>query len=242
MCCFGAALAGMALRVWLPDRHVDTDSREVMKLVLGLIATMAALVLGLLIASAKSSYDTQETELQQVSVNIVQIDEMLALYGPQTREIRKMLNVAVTDAHERIWPTNHGTPEITNPADRQAITNAFYEKLHELTPMTPAQHYALNAALQLASTLGHTRILMFEQLGGAISWPLLTILIFWVTVLFLGFGLFARFHLTITVAFVVGALSVASAIFLILEMSRPYEGVMRISDAPLRNALNAIDR
>lgn len=240
--CFGAALAGMALRVRLPEGHVDSDSREVMKLVMGLIATMAALVLGLLIASAKNTYDTQATELQQVAVNIVQIDEMLALYGPQTREVRGMLKVAVEGAHDRVWPANNARPDIMLPEGHRATADVFFEKLHELAPATEAQRYALTAALQIGSSLGHTRLLMSEQLDGSVSWLLLAVLVFWVTVLFLGFGLFARLHVTMTVAFIIGALSVSSAIFLILELSRPYEGVMHLSDAPLRNALAVIDR
>ena len=67
-------------------------------------------------------------------------------------------------------------------------------------------------------------------------------LVFWVSVLFLGFGLFARFNATVTVALLVGALSVAGAIFLILELSEPYHGLMRISDEPLRNAMAQIDQ
>ena len=108
--------------------------------------------------------------------------------------------------------------------------------------MTETQRYALTAALQLAGSLGHTQILMYEQLGGGVSWLLLVVLIFWVTVLFLGFGLLARCHLAMAAAFAIGALSVASAIFLVLELSQPYAGVMRISDAPLRHALAVIDR
>lgn len=242
VCCFGAALAGMVLHVKVPDHQLDGDSREVVKLVMGLIATMAALVLSLLIASAKGSYDTQATELQQVSANIVQLNQVLEIYGPETGELRQALKQSVMDARQRIWHANEGQKAILDPSHLRDNADLFYVKLHDFSPTNERQRNAIASALQIGETLGHTRILMFEQVGESIPWLLEIILLFWVSMLFMGFGLFARFHVTITVAFLVGALSVASATFLILELSQPYDGLMRLSDAPLRNALAIIDR
>lgn len=81
---------------------------------------------------------------------------------------------------------------------------------------------------------------MLEQINSSIPWPFLSVLVFWISVLFAGFGLFARANATVIVAFLIGALSVSSAIFLILELDRPYSGVMRISGVPLQNALAEI--
>lgn len=242
LCCFGAALAGMFLHRNLPNHHLDGDSKDVVKLVMGLIATTAALVLGLLIASAKNSYDTQTTELQQVSATIVQLDRTLALYGPETREARESLKRTVTVALQRVWPADGSQPANLEPSLTRDQADAFYGRLQDLSPKTEGQRHAQSVALQLGASLAQTRILMFEQLGGSVSWPLLIILVFWLSVLFLGFGLFARFHITITVTLIVGALSVASAIFLILELSQPYQGLMRISDTSLRSALAQMDR
>ena len=115
-----------------------------------------------MIASAKNTYDTQAAELQQVSVNIVQLDEMLARrQGPQTREVRHMLDLAVTGAHERTWPPAGGRPDIIDPTISRGMADMFYEKLHELAPATEAQRYALSAALQIGVSLGHTRFLMY---------------------------------------------------------------------------------
>jgi hypothetical protein len=97
-------------------------------------------------------------------------------------------------------------------------------------------------AVQESESIAQSRLLMFEQLDGSISWPFLTVLVFWICVLFLGSGLFTRYNTTVTVALLVGALSVAGAIFLILELSEPYRGLMRLSDEPLRNAMTQIDR
>jgi hypothetical protein len=201
-CSFGAALIGMVLHSKLPDNHLDSDSRDVVKLVMGLIATMSALVLSLLIASANSSYDRQSSELKALATNVLLLDRTLKFYGPGAKEARNGLREAIVQTHDRIWSREGVRPE----------------------------------------NITQSRLMMFEQLGGSISWPFLTVLVFWICVLFLGFGLFARFNTTVTVALLVGALSVAGAIFLILELSEPYRGLMRISDEPLRNAMTQINR
>jgi hypothetical protein len=242
LCCCGAALAGLVLHSKLPDNHLDGDSKDAVKLVMGLIATLAALVLGLLIASAKTSYDTQAAEMQQLAASIMQLDRMLVLYGPETREARDALKQAVTEVHQTIWPASNSQRANLDPSLNRNQADIFYEKLESLSPKTEAQRNAQNAALQLGTTLAQTRMLMFEQVNGSIAWPFLMILVFWVSVLFLGFGLFARFHITIAVALIVGALSVSSAVFLILELNTPYQGMMQLSDAAFRNALSHIDR
>jgi hypothetical protein len=240
-CSFGAALIGMLLHAKLPERHLDADSRDVVKLVMGLIATMSALVLSLLIASANSSYNAQSSELQSLAANVLLLDRMLVFYGPEAKEARDRLRDAVAVTHDRIW--SGGAREANlNPATMQSSTNTFFERLQSLVPKTDAQRAMQSRAIQAAENIAQTRLLMFEQSGGSISWPFLTVLIFWISVLLLGFGLFARFNATVILALLVGALSVSCAIFLILELTAPYQGLMQISDAPLRNALVQIDR
>ena len=239
-CCFGAALIGLYLR--LPDHHLDGDSKDTVRLVMGLIATMSALVLSLLISSANNSYDAQAAGLQQVSADVVQLDRMLVLYGPETQELRTILRQTVIAAHQRIWPADDREPANLDPAVVRTQTDALYAKLQNLTPKTAAQTRAQDAAWQLAAGLVRIRLLLFEQLNGSISWPLVTVLIFWVSVLFLGFGLFARSNATVLVTMTVGSISVAGAIFLILELNHPYSGFIRLSDAPIRAALASMDR
>ena len=240
VCCFGAALVGLYLR--LPDRHIDGDSKDTVRLVMGLIATMSALVLSLLISSANNAYDAQAAGLQQMSADITQLDRMLVLYGPETQEIQTMLRQALTAAHQRVWPADDSQPANLDPAVGRAQTDAFYAKLQNLTPKTAAQSRAQDTAWQLTASLVRMRLLMYEQLGGSVTWPLLAVLIFWVSVLFLGFGLFARSNVTVIVTTSVGAMSVAGAIFLILELNHPYSGFIRLSDAPIRAALNSMNR
>jgi hypothetical protein len=181
VCCCGAALAGMLLHIWLPDSHLDGDSKETVRLVTGLIATIAALVLSLLIASAKSSYDTQAAGLQQMSADIAQLDRMLVLYGPETRDIRDILRQTVLIAHQRIWPPQGSQPPNLDPSLGRGQVDLFFTKLQSLSPKTDAQTRAQNAAWQLAASLTEVRTLLYEQLGRSVSWLLLAVLIFCVT-------------------------------------------------------------
>ena len=240
VCCFGAALVGLFIR--LPPHHLDSDSKDTVRLVMGLIATKSALVLGLLISSANSTYDTQASELRQMSADLAQLDRMLVLYGPETQDVRGLVRQAVTAAHERVWPSDGSHPPNLDPSAGRALTDTLYSKLQDLVPKTAGQTRALDNIWELSASLTKMRILMYEQLNASVSWPLLMVLIFWVSVLFLGFGLFSRFHATLIVALLVGAISLSGAIFLILELNHPYSGMIRLSDAPLRAAMASMQR
>lgn len=227
----------MILHIKLPDEHLDSNSKDVVKAVMGIIATMSALVLGLLIASAKTSYDTQANEMQQLAAKLVLLDRLLISYGPETKQVRTLLKQAATVAHERIWLADDGQPASLDPSADRGQADVFYEDLRKLSPASETQHHAIDAAMQLAREIVQTRMLMFEQLGGSISWPLVVVLVSWVSVLFLGFSLLARVHATIVATVIVGAFSVASAVFLIIELSQPYQGIIRIPDTSFRTAL-----
>ena len=233
-CSFAAALVGMVLHIWLPDQHLDTESREVVKLVMGLIATMSALVLGLLIASANTSYEQQSSQLKALSANLLVLDRTLELYGPDAKAVRDGLYYDVRETHDLIWTPDGVRPENLSSAATRAMANATVERLQKLSPNTNEERTMQAQASQEVESIIHTRLLMFMELGSSISWPFLTVLIFWIGMLFLGFGLFSRFNATVTVTLFVGALSVGGAIFLILELNDPYHGLMRLSDTPLR--------
>ena len=236
----GAALAGIDLHGKLPSQHKEADSKEVVKLVMGLIATIAALVLGLLIATANSSYQTQESEVQALGVRIVQLDQILAHYGPEAEEARGLLRQIVVNELAQIWPKD-GTAGVNLRAPmEQDAGEKLIGRVANLAPTTDAQRFARGRALELLTAVAETRRLLYEQAGGSLSWPFFVVLVFWLIVLFLGFGFLTRPNATVVTALFVGALSVAGAIFLILEMNRPYSGVMQISSAPIRSALAAI--
>lgn len=239
-CMLGGAITGSLLHRVLPTAHRDGDSRDVIKLVMGLIATMAALVLSLLIASAHDAYQTQESEVRQLAVHLVLLDRILAHYGADAAEARTMLRELVTADVARIWPDQGAGSASMSPAEGRMRGEDVFSMIAKLTPKTEEQRFTQGRALQLLTDMADTRRLMSEQAGGSLSWPFFVVLVFWLVVLFLGFGLFARLNATVFVAFLIGAASVSGAIFLILEMNKPYSGLMQISDAPMRKALQRV--
>jgi len=189
-CAFAAALLGLLLRARLPPHHLDGESRDGVKLVMGLVATTAALVLGLLVSSAQGAYNTQRRELRLLAADVVVLDGVLRRYGPGAEEARRLLREGV--------------------------------------------------AAEVGASIVRTRMLMLEQLGGSLPPPFLAVLAFWLSMLFLGFGLMTRPNATVAAAMLIGAASVSGALFLVLELDRPYDGLMRLSDEPLRAALGAL--
>lgn len=232
-----AALAGLILHVKLPDHHLDGDSKDVVKLVIGLVATMAALVLGLLIASAQSTYATQSSNVQQLAADVAQLDRILELYGQETSETRKLLRQAVIAVHGAIWREDGVQSQNLDPAEVRSQANRFIFALASLTPNSDVQRFAKGQALQLSQAIGQIRALMYQQAQNGVSWPFLLALTFWLGVLFLGFGLLARLHTTVAAALLVGSLSVSAAVYLILELGSPYSGLIRLPDAPLHSVL-----
>jgi hypothetical protein len=196
---------------------------------------MAALVLSLLIASAKSSYDTQSSELTQMAANVFLLDRVMAHYGPETKEARDLLRRAVARALDGMWPKDGSGPAQWDPT--AARGDSLYDKIQALSPRNEAQRSLRAEALRISTDLGRTRWLLFGQEGSSIPVPFLVILIFWVAVIFISFGLFAPPNATVIATLFVCALSVSGAIFLILELDRPFEGFIQMSSAPLRNAL-----
>ena len=234
-CVFGGALVGMFLRATLPAYHQSAESKDVLKLLIGLIGTMAALVIGLLIATAASSYSTRRSEFTQMSANIVLLDRALAHYGPQTKQVRDLLKLAVTRELQQTW--QHGTTSPAKFVPTAAGGEILFDKIQELLPQTDVQRSIKTQLLTMAINLGQTRWLLFEQSGSSIPMPFLVVLVIWLSLIFASFGLFAPPNATVIVALLLGALSVSCAIFLILELDLPFEGIVRMSDEPLRKAL-----
>jgi hypothetical protein len=229
-CVFGGALAGMALRGVLPEHHRSTESRDVVKLGMGLIATMSALLLGMLVASAKDSYELQKSELTQMTAKVV----FLALYGPETKEARQRLRDGTSHFIDRIWPQDSARSLGPKPPGSDTL---LYRKIQELSPKNDTQRSLQAQAASTAVEVGQMLYLMFEQRGSSISTVLLVVVVFWLSCIFASFGLFAPRNATVMATLFVSALSVSCAIFLVLEMDRPFEGLLQISSAPLRDAL-----
>jgi hypothetical protein len=232
---FGGALAGMLLRVVLPRHHLSSESKEVIKLGAGLVGTMAALILGLVVASAKSSHDAQSTELTQTSANIILLDRVLAHYGPETQEVRGVLRRAVVQVLNQTWSKDRSETSRLEPASSDG--EILYDKIQGLSPGDASQRSLQSQALTIAMNLGQTRWLMYEQQTTAVSKPLLIIIVFWLMIVFICWGLLAPPNGTLVATLCVSALAASGAIFLILEMYTPYQGWIQISSAPLNAAL-----
>jgi len=236
-CTFGGALGGILLRGLLPDPHLSPETKDVVKLGTGLIATMSALVLGLLIASAKSSYDAQRNGFQQMAINVIVLDRSLGRYGPEAKEARAALRNAVSATIDTLWPAGGSrTSHLDAPEITQAGT-ALYNAIQKLAPENDFQKLIQSQALQTGTDLGKTRWLIIQQQEGGIPVAFLVVLVFWLAVLFISFGLFSPRNGTAITALFICAVSVAGAIFLIVDLDQSFEGLIQVSSTPLRNAL-----
>jgi hypothetical protein len=231
---FTGALLGMWLRRQLPDHHLNADSKDIVKLSMGLLATMAALVLGLLIASANGSYDGRRHEFQRMAASIVVLDRVLSEYGPGADNVREQLRHDVAHVIRVIWPSDGAGAELDPAVTR---SEGLYKHLQALHPADDAQRSLKAEALSLAREISQMRWLMFEEAGLSIPMPFLVVLIVWLSLLFTSFGLFGPSNWTVVTALGIAGVAVASAIFIILELADPSAGVIKLSSAPLVRAL-----
>jgi len=232
----GAAFFGRRVRRCLPQDHLSADSKDAVKLAMGLVATMTALVLGLLVSSAKGTYDTARSEVIQMAAKVAFLDRVLALYGPEAAEARGELRAAVADSARRIWSTDpRGTAQL---APNPQTGDALYITVQRLSPHDDAQRALKGQIANLMVDLGQLRTLLVAQSIPSISKPMLIILVSWLGVIFFGFSLLAPPNATTTLALVASAFSVAGAIFLILELDQPFGGLIRIPSEPMINVLS----
>jgi hypothetical protein len=198
-------------------------------------------VLGLLIASANSTYETQSSQVQQLTANIVLLDRTLAQYGPETDLARNLLRRGVASMADRIWRENGSDSGKVAPFEASAASLLLYDEILKLSPRNDTQRSLQTRALDTVQDLGKTRLLLFAEARMAIPVPFLVVLISWLAIIFASFSLFADSNSTTIVALSIFALSASAAIFLILELSQPFTGLMTISSEPLRNALATLN-
>ena len=232
----GVALLGGRLGRLLPEEQLSAESKDAVKLAMGLIATMTAVLLGLLITSAKGTYDTAEGEVMQMAAKVALLDRVLALYGPETGDARHALRDAIADGIRRTWPAKPSGRVRLDP--NEELGDAVYVAIHRLTPHDDAQRALKTEAATLMVQLGELRSLLRAQAVPSVSKPLMIALVSWLVVIFLGFSLVVPANATSTLALVAGAFSVACAMFLILELDHPFAGVLRIPSDPMINTLN----
>jgi len=238
---FGLALAGILLgsvmQRTLPKGQLSPDSKEVVKLSLGIVATLAALVLGLLVASAKTTYSAREGEINQITAYVILLDNLLAKYGEGAQAARASLRKAIPPMVDHIWREAQSVPVQSAPFKASAEGEAFYQQVQELQPTNDMQRGLKQRIIEVALDLAKARLLLFSHLGSSIPFPFLAVLLLWMTILFAGFSLMAPPNTITLASLIVCALSVSAAIFLILGLDQPFSGLMAIESESLMNAL-----
>jgi hypothetical protein len=233
-------LLARKLRCHLPEHHLTTDSKDAVKLAMGLVATMTALLLGLLVSSAKGTYDTQRSEVIQMAAKITFLDRVLLAYGPEASEARARFHETVSDAIRRMWPEGAGGRAQLQPSVKSG--DLLYGAIQQLAPKDETQKGLKSQAASLATELGQLRMLLLAQTTPSIPRALLFAVGGWLVIIFFCFGLLAPPNATTALSMAAAALSIAGAVFLLLEFDQPLRGVVRISGEPMINALNQIAR
>ncbi|SPE26227.1 conserved membrane hypothetical protein [Burkholderiales bacterium] len=234
---FGGALLGTFLHARLPGHHLGSDTKDVVRLGAGLIATIAALVLGLLIGSANSTFGSQSGQIKQLTADIILLDNVLVLYGPETESARTMLRQGIAPLADRIWRESGSGSGNAITFEASGFASSFESELLGLSPRNETQRLLKAKALDANADMARTRLLLFTNAGQTLPMPFLVVLVSWLTIIFASFSLFAEKNALSIAALCIYALSASASLFLILELSQPFMGLMQIPSEPLRNAL-----
>jgi hypothetical protein len=236
VCLAGVTLFGRRVSRYLPEDQLSADSKDAVKLAMGFIATMTAVLLGLLITSAKGNFDTEQSEVMQMASKVAFLDRVLTLYGPEAADARLELRDVVADGVRRMWPAKRS--DRVQSAPNEQVGDAFYVAIHRLSPHDDSQRALKTEVATLMVDIGQLRSLLQAQSIPSVSKPLLIALVSWLVVIFFGFSLVAPPNATTTLALVASAFSVACALLLILELDHPFGGLIRIPSEPMNNVLN----
>ena len=234
----GGIFLGSLLRDALPRHHLNKDTQDVVRLGVGLIATMAALVVGLLIAAAKNSFDTQSGQVRQITADVVLLDNLLAQYGPEAAPLRAEIRTAIPLFADRLW--SEKASDATARYEPNVAVEKVYIEIQSLAPQNDLQRSLQARAIAASTDIAQARLLLFTEKGNSIPLPFLGVLALWLIIIFASFSLFSSLNATVFISLALFALSSSCAIYLILELGRPFTGLMMISSAPLREALGPL--
>ena len=237
VCIFAGTFLGIFVRRKLPGHHLSGDTKDIVRQGTGLIATLASLVLGLLIASANGRYEAENSHIKQLVAHVILLDNALALFGPDADAVRALLRRDVGLAADRIWSESRPEFGRQRPFRADAEALAIYDEVLRLAPKTDAQRFYQSRAMDTLVEIGKTRLLLFTSSSGSIPIPFLIVLVGWLTLIFASISLFAESNARTATILCIFSFAASAAIFLILELSQPFAGLMMISDEPLRNAL-----
>ena len=241
MIAFGLILASIALgllgRSRLPEEHLSGDSKDVIRLATALIGTMSAVVLALLFASTRTSYEATSTNVSQLMARLIELDHALQEYGPEARDLRAMLRGDVVAIVDSIW---QGDPDVRRQAepDQAAMQEVMVlGQVRQLSPAGPVQANLQARALSIATDIEKIRLTLLAQPPDSLSRPFVSVLVIWLCFIFASFSMSSKANLTLVCVLVVCAFAASSAIYLILELGQPFDGLLQIPNAALRHAL-----
>jgi len=233
-CLCGAVLLGMQVRRRV-KHDLDAETSDTVKVAAGLIATMSMLLLGMLVNSAKNSYEIVRSEVVQMAAKVTFLDRVLGVYGPDAAPVRAQLKMVTKGVIREMSPGDNTAPAYTAYGG-----DAMYDAIQSLTPGDERQRALRDQAEDLTVELARLAALLRAQSLASIPGPLLIVMVLWLGIILFSFSLCAPSNATATLALIVSAFSLAGAIFLILEMDQPFTGLIRISSKPLVNALDEI--
>ena len=237
---FAVLIAAIVAGMRFTEERFGASTKETVKLATNLVATMSALVLGLLVSSAKNSYDTVRSEVIDVSSKVVFLDRLLAGYGPEAADARAHVREWTGEAIDRMWPTEAGRAADLTPNSEGAKT--VYLTIQNLPAKDDIQRAVKSEATGVMVEIGKIRSLLVAQSVPSISMLMLAVLVSWLAIIFFSFSMLAPTNSPAITALIVSALSVCGAIFLILELDSPFDGLIGISSKPMRNALAQLER
>lgn len=227
-----AVWLGLYVRRHLPEPHLSADTKDTVKIAMGLVATMSALLLGLLVSSTQDSYKTVQSQVVTLGAKISFMDRLLSLYGPEAAALQTRVRQITQATVQQMWNSQNQPSAIDQEAG-----NDLYVTLLELEPKNELQRNLKTQGIATFMEVGQLRTVMQVQSQKTMIWPLLVAVVFWLIVIFFSFSLFAPDNSTASFSLMISALSVAVAIFLILELNQPFHGLIRISPALLEKAV-----
>ena len=236
-CVFLASLVGMSLNAILPETHRTQASHDVIKLSTGMISVLASLVLGLLIASVKGSFDTADSQMRSFAANLILLHQTLDDWGPETAKAHALLRDYTARSIEDHWPAESDHSFVMENRASGNVLDATRLAILQLIPNDPLQHDLRESAVTLMNAVLQTRWLLIEHAESSIEPVFLMVLVAWITLIFLSFGYNAPVNATVIVSFFICAGALAACLFVIVEMDGPFDGVIAISSQPMRNAL-----
>jgi hypothetical protein len=243
VCIIGGAFIGIFLRKMLPERHLSEESRNMVTIGMGIVATMAAIAVGLMIQGAQISFSGQRSDLIDMSAKIVFLDKLLSDYGPDAEEARVTLHSTLERTINQLWPKDGSGGAMIEPPEPKSET--LYYQILSLKPDNDVRHGIRDEALSLTYDLVQARETLV--MGQARSIPgtfliVLGIILFWFVAIFFSFGLYAPTNGTVVATLIISALAVTLALFIIMELNRPFDGLLRMPSEPLVEALQHIGK